>query len=107
MQDAQKRLREANRNLDLAIYADSIDETSIQFQLKEVQTAQAEVQKIRAMSELEIRKILTPEQLVIFRDLRENFANRLRNNQQRRQNRRQNNKNRPINNQNRNLPKRQ
>ncbi len=104
MQEAQKRLRLANRNLDQAIYADAVDETDLQLRLKEVQTAQAEVFKIRAMSEYEVRKILTPEQLATFRDLRERFANRRKENQQRRQNRRQNQTTRPLNNKNQNPP---
>lgn len=103
MQEAQRRLREANRNLDLAIYADKVDEQVIQTRLKEVQESQAEVQKIRANTELEVRKILTPEQLVKFRDLRETFVNRLQTIQQRRQNRRQNRQNQMENKQNPNL----
>lgn len=91
MQEAQKRLREANRNLDQAIYADLIDEKAIQLRLQEVQAAQSEVFKLRAMNEFEVRKILTPEQLTKFRELREKFANRINNNnqQQRLQNNRQ------------------
>ncbi len=104
MQEAQKRLRLANRDIDQAIYADAVDEIDLQLKLKEVQTAQAEVFKIRAMSEYEVRKILTPEQLVKFRDLRERFANRRNENQQRRQNRRQNQNIPPLNNKNQNPP---
>ncbi len=83
MQEAQKNVREANRNLDQAIYSDSIDENLIQLRLQEVQKAQGEVFKIRAMSEFEVRKILTPEQLTKFRELRDRFANRVKNTQQR------------------------
>lgn len=103
MQEAQKRLRLANRDLDQAIYADSVNDTDIQIKLQEVQAARAEVFKLRAMSEYEVRKILKPEQLAKFRDLRERFMMRRQENQQRRQNRRQKNKNqnpplRPQNN---------
>ncbi len=101
MQDAQQRLREANRNLDQAIYADVVDEAAIQIRLKEVQLAQADVIKIRALNELEVRKILTPEQLVKFRDLRERFMNRVKTNQK---NRQLNIPNRDLNNQNSNPP---
>ncbi len=104
MQEAQRKLREANRNLDQAIYADVIDEADLRLKLKEVQTAQAEVSKIRAMSEFEVRKVLTPEQLARFRDLREKFSQRLNENQQRRQNRRQNRPIRQQNNTNQNPP---
>jgi Spy/CpxP family protein refolding chaperone len=73
-QQAQQRVREAMRNLDQAIYADTVNEAEIQNLLKELQTAQAEMARLRATSELEVRKILTPEQLVKFRDLRRRFA---------------------------------
>lgn len=72
--DAQQRLREANGNLDLAIYADNANETEIQARLKDVQTAQAELIKIRFTNELAVRKILTAEQLAKFRALRQQFA---------------------------------
>jgi periplasmic protein CpxP/Spy len=83
MKEAQKTLRQANRELDEAIYSDSPDEKVVQLRLQEVQTAQSEVFKIRAMSEFEVRKILTPEQLTKFRELRERFAERIKNNQRR------------------------
>lgn len=106
IQTAQRRLREANRNLDVAIYADAVDEAAFQIQLREAQAAHADVQKIRANSELEIRKILTPEQLVKFRELRDKFLNRVRGNQQRRQNRRQKQENIPLENKNQNMQNR-
>ena len=73
MEAAQHRLREANRLLDEAIYADEVNDVDIQSRLKEAQSAQAEVFRIRSMNELAIRRILTPEQLVHFRDLRRQF----------------------------------
>jgi Spy/CpxP family protein refolding chaperone len=81
MQEAQRRFRQANRALDEAIYADSPNEADIQARMKEVQMAQAEVIKIRTTSELAIRKVLTPEQLVKFRELREKFMRRMQNQQ--------------------------
>ncbi|MDQ3179237.1 MAG: periplasmic heavy metal sensor [Acidobacteriota bacterium] len=87
MREAQIRLREANRNLDRAIYADNVDETEIQARIKELQLAQAEVIKIRSLTELEVRKILTPEQLVKFREIRRQFAERLENRQNQQKNR--------------------
>lgn len=73
MEEAQKRFREANRSLDEAIYADEVNEGDVQARLKEVHLAQAEVSKIRFMNELAVRRILTPEQLVHFRELRRRF----------------------------------
>lgn len=76
MQEAQSTLREANRSLDEAIYADTVDEKLVDERLREFNAAQAEVARIRALSEIEIRKVLSPEQLVQFRQLREQFRER-------------------------------
>ncbi len=73
MDEAQKRFREANRALDEAIYADQVNEADVQARLTEVQLAQAEVAKLRFMNELAVRRILTQEQLVRFRELRQRF----------------------------------
>jgi Spy/CpxP family protein refolding chaperone len=73
MEQAQMRLRDANRALDEAIYGDSIDEAQVLARLKEFQLAQAEVGRIRFTNELAIRKVLTPEQLVKFRAIRQRF----------------------------------
>jgi Spy/CpxP family protein refolding chaperone len=81
MQEAQQRFREANRALDMAIYADSPNDADVQARMKDVQLAQAEVIKIRTQSEFAIRKVLTPEQLVKFRELRERFMRRMENRQ--------------------------
>lgn len=76
MKEATSRLREANRALDAAIYADSLNEEDVAARLKDFQEAEAEVAKLRFRAELELRKVLTPEQLGKFRDLRERFSNR-------------------------------
>ena len=73
MEDAQRRFREANRALDEAIYADQVNDIDVQSRLKDVQVAQAEVANIRYTNELSVRKILMPEQLVRFRELRQKF----------------------------------
>lgn len=85
MEAAQQRLREANRALDMSIYGDSLDESAVQARLKEFQDAQAEVARIRFQSELQLRKILTPEQLGRFRILRARVAEARRNAQERQQ----------------------
>jgi len=79
LREAQQKMRDANRNLDQAIYADAADETEIQSKLKDAQIAQAEVSKIRSMIEYAVRKVLTPEQLVKFREVRQRFMERLEN----------------------------
>lgn len=76
MEDATRRLREANRALDMAIYADNLNQDDVDARLKELQSAQAEVAKLRFQGELELRKVLTPEQLSKFRVLREQFGRR-------------------------------
>lgn len=73
MDAAQDRLRLANRSLDEAIYADQVNDVDVQARLKELQLAQADVARIRFMNELSVRKILTPEQLTRFRELRQRF----------------------------------
>lgn len=87
MQEAQRKLREANRELDLAIYADNMQESEVAEKLRAFQLAQAEVAKLRFQGELAIRRILTPEQLVKFRELRARFGQMRENMQQRRGNR--------------------
>lgn len=77
MNAAQQRMREANRELDLAIYADVVSEETIRAKLKAFQDMQAEVNRLRFMNELAIRKILTPEQLMRFREMRRRFAERM------------------------------
>jgi len=70
---AGRRLREANRALDDAIYADTADDSLIKSRLAELQSAQSEAASLRFEKELAIRRVLTPEQLVRFRDLRRKF----------------------------------
>lgn len=76
IEEAARKLREANRALDMAIYADQLNEDDIGARLKDFQLAQAEVQKLRFQGELELRKVLTPEQLTKFRSLRDQFGRR-------------------------------
>jgi Spy/CpxP family protein refolding chaperone len=73
MQEAQRRFHEANRALDQAILSDTANEVTVQERMKEVQMAQAEIIKIRTNTEFAIRKLLTPEQLIKFRELRQKF----------------------------------
>ncbi len=73
MREAQKAFRLARRDLDAAIYADNLDEEALRIRVKDVVEAQAEVTRLRTMSEVAVRKILSPEQLVRFRELRLRF----------------------------------
>ncbi len=103
LSDAQQRFSEAKRNLDQAIYADTVDESDVQAKLKEVQIAQAEVFRIRSTTEFAVRKILTPEQLVKFREVRQRFMQAVENRQNQPRNRRLNNQNQRFNNRQRQL----
>lgn len=73
IQEAQRRLRDANHALDEAIYADVVNDADVQARLKDFQIAQAEVFKLRFQNELAVRKLLTAEQLTKFRELRRSF----------------------------------
>jgi Spy/CpxP family protein refolding chaperone len=65
------RLAEAHRALDEAIYSDQINEALIEERAREVGAAQAAVARMRAVTELRIRRVLTPEQLNTLRTMRE------------------------------------
>jgi Spy/CpxP family protein refolding chaperone len=88
MMEAQHRLRLATQGLDASIYRDSVSEEEFRTKLKELQSAQAEVARLRFESELSIRRILTPDQLVRFRELRQKFAEEMRDDPRFRRNRR-------------------
>ncbi len=76
---AGERLRRAQRALDEAIYSDdNTSETLIEERSREVAQALSATIRLRALTELNIRRVLTPEQLGILRNLR------LRQGQQRR-----------------------
>ncbi|HVF66345.1 MAG TPA: Spy/CpxP family protein refolding chaperone [Pyrinomonadaceae bacterium] len=65
-----RRLNQARRALDESIYSDSPDEALVQQRAREVSEAQAALVRLRAQTELRVRRVLTPEQLQTFRDLR-------------------------------------
>lgn len=88
LREAQKRLREARASLDEAIYDDNSNESEVQARLRIVHQAQAEVVKLRSTTEFAVRKVLTPEQLVKFREVRRRFTERqIENNPARQRNR--------------------
>lgn len=85
---AQKRLRMASRAVDDAIYADEANETVIDARIQELQAAQSEIIRLRSSNELAVRRVLTPEQLVRFREMRQQFDEMRQQNQTRRKERR-------------------
>jgi len=73
MRLAAQKVRMARVELDKAIYADTLDEGVLRERLRDMVEAEAEVTRLRTMSEVAVRKVLTPEQLVRFRQLRQRF----------------------------------
>lgn len=73
-QEARRRFQEANREMSSAIYADTTSDEIVQSRLMEFQAAQAELARIKFTNELAVRRLLTPDQLVKFRAMRQKFA---------------------------------
>ena len=88
MVQAQRRMHEANRALDMAIYRDTVNDEEFQTRLKEVQAAQSDLARLRFENELSVRRILTADQLVRFRDLRRRFEQERQNDMRERRQRR-------------------
>jgi len=86
MRQAKRRLQAANLALDEAVYADVADESQIQSLVREVQAAQGEVIRNRINTETAVRRILSPQQLSRFRQLRRQFNGRGGENRQNRRN---------------------
>jgi len=63
-------VRLARRALDEAIYADTVDEALVEQRTRALSEAQAAALRLRASTELQVRGVLTPEQLRAFRQLR-------------------------------------
>ncbi|HEV2800354.1 MAG TPA: Spy/CpxP family protein refolding chaperone [Pyrinomonadaceae bacterium] len=72
------RLRQARRALDEAIYAPQADESVVEERAREVSAAQAAVVRLRSLTELRIRRVLSPEQLDAFRRLQRETLRRRR-----------------------------
>lgn len=65
------RLRQAERALDAAIFADGTDEPLIEQRVQRVAEVQREIVRLRASTELKIRRLLTAQQLQALREMRE------------------------------------
>ena len=87
MRNTRMRMVRAQRDLDEAIYADSVDEAAAEVHARDLASAQAAVARLRALTELRIRRLLTPEQLSLLREIRQQARERdLENPRGRRQN---------------------
>ncbi len=67
----RQRLGEAFRALDEAVYSDNVSDALIEERARELGAAQAAVSRMRALTELKIRRVLRPEQLNTLRAMRQ------------------------------------
>lgn len=81
---SNQRLRQAQIALDEAIETENASEALIEQRSRELAEAQASVTRLRALTELRIRRVLTPEQLAKLRTLKQQ-AIRLREERQNQQ----------------------
>lgn len=70
MRQAGVRVRRARRALEESIYANDAVDALIEERTREVAEAEGARARVRAAAELKVRRVLTPEQLGAFRELR-------------------------------------
>jgi Spy/CpxP family protein refolding chaperone len=70
----------AQRALDEAIYSDSVDEATVEGRARDLAAAQSSIARLRALTELRIRRLLTSEQLNLLREMRQQARERGREN---------------------------
>jgi Spy/CpxP family protein refolding chaperone len=66
-----QRVREANQALEEALDSDSPDEAAVEQRMRDLGAAQAAAMRMRILTEVRIRRVLTPEQLGVLRSLRQ------------------------------------
>lgn len=66
-----QRLRESNRALEEALDTDNPDEVVIEQRVRELAAAQAAAMRIRILTELRIRRVLTSEQRALLKSLQQ------------------------------------
>jgi Spy/CpxP family protein refolding chaperone len=66
-----ERLRESNRSLEEALNAENPEEALVEQRVREAAAAQAAAMRMRILTEIRIRRVLTPEQRVILRSLQQ------------------------------------
>lgn len=72
-----ERVRETNRALEAVLDSDSPDEAAVEQRMREAAAAQAAAMRMRILTEVRIRRVLTSEQRNLLRALRQQ-ANQLR-----------------------------
>ena len=65
-----QRVRETNRALEEVLDTDSPDESVVEQRVREAAAAQAAAMRMRIISEVKIRRVLTAEQRVLLKSLR-------------------------------------
>lgn len=65
-----QRVRETNRALQEALDTDSPEENVVEQRLRDAGAAQSAAMRLRILTELKIRRVLTPDQRVMLRNLR-------------------------------------
>lgn len=74
-----ERLRETNQALETALDADNPDEAVLEQKVREAAAAQSAAMRMRILTEVRIRRVLTLEQLGILRTLRQQARDSRRN----------------------------
>jgi Spy/CpxP family protein refolding chaperone len=74
-----ERLRETNQALETALDADNPDEAVLEQRVREAAAAQSAAMRMRILTEVRIRRVLTLEQLGILRTLRQQARDSRRN----------------------------
>jgi Spy/CpxP family protein refolding chaperone len=65
-----QRLRDANQALEEALDSDTPDEAVVEQRMRDLAAAQGSAMRMRILTEVRIRKVLTAEQLRVLRNLR-------------------------------------
>lgn len=71
-------LRQSNRALEDALDAETLDDTVIEQRMQAVAAAQAAQLRMRIQTEVKIRRVLNPEQLAVWHELRLKAADVMR-----------------------------
>lgn len=66
-----ERLREMNRALEETLNLDNPDEATVEQRMREVAAAQAAAMRMRILTEVKVRRVLTVEQRILLRTLRQ------------------------------------
>jgi periplasmic protein CpxP/Spy len=73
-----QRLRESNLALEQALDSDNLDESVVEQRIREVNAAQGAQLRMRIQNEVQIRRVLTPDQISTWRLLRQRTRDVLR-----------------------------